>query len=122
MRARIVLACAEGDGKAPVLAVAARPGLNRGRPARCLSDDPRPGVPCRISDTQVEDVVVKTLEEVPDGATHWSRYQMAAAVGLSPSTIGRIWHAFGLKPHATEDFEISTDPLLIDKVRDVFGL
>ncbi|NUQ95374.1 MAG: IS630 family transposase [Streptomyces sp.] len=133
LRARIVLACAEGEGKAPVLAVAARLGLNRGTVGRWrrrfltdrldgLSDEPRPGAPRRISDAQIEDVVVKTLEERPAGSTHWSTRQMAAAVGLSQSSIGQIWRAFGLKPHATEDFKISTDPLLIDKIRDVVGL
>jgi len=133
LRARIVLACAQGEGKTPNVAVAARLHLDRGTVRRWragflrdrldgLSDEPRPGVPRRISDAQVEDIVVKTLEEVPDGATHWSRRGMAAAVGLSPSTIGRVWNAFGLKPHVVEDFKVSTDPQLIDKIRDVVGL
>ncbi|GAA2068177.1 IS630-like element ISMsm2 family transposase [Catenulispora yoronensis] len=130
LRARIVLACADGG---PNIAVAARLKVNRGTVNRWrarfladrldgLCDEPRPGVPRRITDAQVEDVVVKTLEQVPDGATHWSTRDMAAAVGLSQSSIVRIWHAFGLKPHATEDFKISTDPQLIDKIRDVVGL
>jgi len=133
LRARIVLACADGEGKAPIVAVAARLGLNRGTVRRWrsgflrdrldgLCDEPRPGVPRRITDAQVEDVVVKTLESVPDGATHWSTRQMAAAVGLSQTSISRIWRAFGLKPHVVQDFKVSTDPQLIDKVRDVVGL
>jgi hypothetical protein len=79
-------------------------------------------MPRRITDAQIEEVVVRTLEEVPEGSTHWSKREPAAAVGLSPSTVGRIWRAFGLKPWLTEDFKVSTDPFLIDKVRDVVGL
>ncbi len=71
---------------------------------------------------QVEQVVVDTLERTPRDATHWSRSAMAAETGLSKSTIGRIWRAFGLKPHLVETFKLSTDPLFIEKVRDVVGL
>jgi transposase len=87
-----------------------------------LSDEPRPGVPRTITDAQIEQVVVKTLEEVPEGATHWSKRELARRVGLSPTTVHRIWRAFGLKPWLTEEFKVSTDPLLLDKVRDVVGL
>jgi transposase len=129
-RARIVLACAEGDSN---LAVAARLGVNRGTVTRWrarflagrldgLSDEPRPGAPRTITDAQVEEVVVRTLEEVPEGATHWSKRELAKRVGLSPTTVHRIWRAFRLQPWRTEDFKISPDPLLIDKVRDVAGL
>ena len=130
LRARIVLACAEGG---PNLAVAARLGVNRGTVAKWrtrflrdrlegLSDEPRPGVPRTITDAQVEEVVVRTLEEVPEGGTHWSKRELARAVGISPASVLRIWHAFGLQPWRTETFKISPDPLLIDKVRDVVGL
>jgi hypothetical protein len=67
-------------------------------------------------------VVVRTLEEVPEGATHWSKRVLAKTVGLSPTTIHRIWRAFGLKPWLVEEFKVSTDPFLIGKVRDVVGL
>ena len=70
----------------------------------------------------VEEVVVRTLEEVPEGATHWSKRELAKRVGISPTSVHRIWRAFGLQPWRTEDFKISPDPLLIDKVRDVVGL
>jgi transposase len=130
LRARIVLACAEGSSNT---AVAARLGVARGtvrkwwarflaRRLDGLGDEPRPGVPRTISDAQVEEVVVRTLEETPEGATHWSKRELAKRVGISPTSVHRIWRAFGLQPWRTEDFKISPDPLLIDKVRDVVGL
>ena len=66
--------------------------------------------------------MVRTLEEVPEGATHWSKRELAKRVGISPTSVHRIWRAFGLQPWRTEDFKISPDPLLIDKIRDVVGL
>jgi transposase len=130
LRARTVLACAGGGSN---LAVAARLGIDRRTVARWrthflrerldgLTDDPRPGVPRTITDAQVEEVVVRTLEEVPEGATHWSKRELARRAGISPSSVLRIWHAFGLQPWRTETFKISPDPLLIDKIRDVVGL
>ncbi|MEO3830422.1 IS630 family transposase, partial [Actinomadura sp. B10D3] len=83
---------------------------------------PRPGAPRKITDEQVEQVVVATLERTPAGATHWSRASMAAESGLSKSTVGRIWKAFRLKPHQIDTFKLSNDPQFIDKVRDVVGL
>jgi transposase len=130
LRSRIVLACAEGvDNKT----VAARLGCAAETVGRWrrrfvagrldgLVDEPRPGGPRRIGDEQVEQVVVATLERTPADATHWSRASMAAETGLSRSTIGRIWRAFGLKPHLVEAFKLSADPLFIEKVRDVVGL
>ena len=130
LRARIVLACAEGGSN---LAVAARLGINRKTVTRWragflrerldgLTDDPRPGVPRTITDAQVEEVVVRTLEEVPEGAAHWSKRELARRVGISPSSVLRIWRSFGLQPWRTETFKVSPDPLLIDKIRDVVGL
>ncbi len=87
-----------------------------------MCDDPRPGVPRKITDTDVERVIVKTLEETPKNATHWSTRSMAAATGMSQSTISRIGRAFALAPHRSQTFKLSTDPLFIDKVRDVVGL
>jgi transposase len=129
-RAQIVLLCADGlDNKkvARRLRTSANTvGKWRARfvEARLegLLDEPRPGAPRKISDDRVEAVVVKTLESTPKGATHWSTRQMAKAVGLSRESIGRIWRTFGLKPHQTETFHLSKDPLLIDKVRDIVGL
>jgi len=87
-----------------------------------LYDEPRPGAPRTITDAEVERVIVRTLEETPADATHWSSRGMAKATGLGRTTIQQIWHAFGLQPHRTETFKLSTDPLLIDKVRDIVGL
>jgi transposase len=130
LRARIVLACADGGSNT---AVAARLGVSRGtvvlwrarflaRRLDGLGDEPRPGVPRTITDAQVEEVVVRTLEEVPEGATHWSKRELARRVGISPTSVHRIWRSFGLQPHRTEDFKISPDPLLTGKIRDVVGL
>jgi transposase len=87
-----------------------------------LYDEPRIGAPRRYSDEAVEAVIVKTLETTPKGRTHWSTRKMAKNAGLSHSTVGRIWRAFGLKPHLTRSFKMSPDPQLISKVRDVVGL
>ena len=130
VRARIVLACADGGSNT---AVAARLGVNRrtvtvwrarflARRLDGLHDEPRPGVPRTITDAQVEEVVVRTLEETPEGATHWSKRELARRVGISPTSVHRIWRSFGLQPWRTEDFKVSPDPLLIDKIRDVVGL
>jgi transposase len=87
-----------------------------------LLDEPRPGTPRTVSDTQVEQVVTLTLESKPREATHWSTRAMAARSGLSQSTVSRIWRAFGLQPHRTETFKLSPDPLFVEKVRDIVGL
>ena len=87
-----------------------------------LLDEPRPGAPRTINDTQVEAVVTRTLETTPRGATHWSTRTLAKATGVSPMSVHRIWQAFGLQPHRTKSFKLSPDPLLIDKVRDIVGL
>jgi transposase len=129
-RARIVLMCADGMTNK---AVAAEMRLGRETVGRWrtrfvrqrfagLSDEPRPGVPRSIPDAKVEEVVVRTLEEVPEGATHWSMRELAKVVGISPTSVHRIWRAFGLKPWLVDEFRVSTDPFLIDKVRDVVGL
>jgi transposase/transposase-like protein len=130
LRSRIVLACAEGAANKEV-AVACGVSANtvgKWRRRFCelrldgLSDDPRPGRPALITAGQVEEVLVATLESVPENATHWSRSKMAKRSGLSESTIGRIWRAFELKPHKTDTFKLSTDPLFVEKVYDVVGL
>jgi transposase len=87
-----------------------------------LLDEPRPGAPRTIGDTVVERVIAKTLHEKPRDATHWSSRTMAKASGLSQTAVVRIWRAFGLQPHRAETFKLSTDPLFIDKVRDIVGL
>jgi transposase len=129
-RARIILGCAEGaESKVVARRLHVTPGTVckwRGRFIKHrldgLYDEPRPGAKRTVTDEQVEQVIVRTLETTPRGATHWSTREMAKAVGLSHMAISRIWRSFGLQPHRTETFKLSTDPLLIDKVRDIVGL
>jgi transposase len=129
-RARIILACAEGHDNA---VVARRLRLSPVTVCKWrarfvderidgLSDEPRPGAPRTVTDDTVEQVVIRTLETTPQGATHWSTRSMAKATGLSHMTISRVWRAFGLRPHRTETFKLSPDPLLVEKVRDIVGL
>jgi transposase len=87
-----------------------------------LFDEPRPGVPRTVTDEQVEEVLRLTLETTPRGATHWSSRKLAKKVGLSFSTVQRIWRAFSLQPHRVETFKLSNDPLFVEKVRDIVGL
>ena len=87
-----------------------------------LLDEPRPGTPRKISDEQVEQVVIRTLETTPKGATHWSTREMAKRAGISRMAVSRIWRAFGLRPHRSETFKLSTDAQLVEKVRDIVGL
>ena len=87
-----------------------------------LYDEPRPGAPRKVSDEQVEKVVMQTLESTPRGQTHWSTRGLAHASGLSRMTICRIWRAFGLQPHRADTFKLSPDPQLVEKVRDIVGL
>src|SRR5438876_1200772 len=93
-----------------------------GRGVDGLLDEPRPGVPRKIDDAKVESIIVQTLESQPRGATQWSTRSMARHSGISTSSVGRIWRAFGLQPHRVETFKLSTDPLFVDKVRDIVGL
>ena len=130
LRARIVLACADGiDNKV----VAARQGVTpqtvstwRARFVEQrldgLLDAPRPGAPRSIDDARVDAVIAKTLESVPTGATHWSTRTMAREMDVSQTAVTRIWRAFGLQPHRQETFKLSSDPLFVEKVRDIVGL
>lgn len=129
-RSRIVLRCAEG-GSCGV--VAAELGVVRTTVSRWRSrfikkrldgllDEPRPGAPRKISDERVDRVVAMTLESKPKNATHWSTRSMADESGESQTAVVRIWRAFGLKPHLQNTFKLSTDPLFVEKVRDITGL
>ncbi len=130
LRARIILAAASG---ATNQEVAAKLGVNQATVGKWrrrfvvqrldgLFDEPRPGAPRKIGDDKVEEVIVKTLQDKPADATHWSTRSMAKAVGLNQTAITRIWAAFGLQPWRAESFKLSTDPLFIDKVRDIVAL
>jgi transposase len=130
LRARIVLACAEGADNKEVarrLRVSQqtvgkwRARFLEGR-LEGLADEPRPGAPRSLSDAKIEEVITRTLESKPEDATHWSTRSMAERAGLSQSAVVRIWHAFGLQPHKSETFKLSCDPFFVEKVRDVVGL
>jgi transposase len=130
LRCRIVLASADGETNT---AIAARLRVTRGTVRKWrnrfvelrldgLHDEPRPGAPRTVGDDAVEMVIVKTLEETPSDATHWSTRSMAKSTGMSQSAVSRIWRAFGLKPHLVDTFKLSPDPLFVEKVRDIVGL
>ena len=130
LRCRIVLLAAEGKANNQI---ATELGCDRNTVGKWrrrfsehrldgLQDEPRPGKPRTITNADVERVLVKTLEEAPRDATHWSTRSMAQAAGMSQTAVSRIWRAFGLKPQLTEHFKLSTDPQFIDKVRDIVGL
>jgi transposase len=129
-RARIILKCAERvDNKTVARQLRVTPQMVGKWRARFVSkrleglhDEPRPGAPRQVAAAQVEDVIVRTLEHTPRGATHWSTRSMAAAAGMSRMTVHRIWKAFGLQPHRSTTFKLSPDSLLIEKVRDIVGL
>jgi transposase len=129
LRARIVLACAAGAANQDVAAKLGITPQTVGKWRRRfiadrldgLYDEPRPGVPRSIDDAKIEAVIVATLESMPADATHWSSRAMARTSGISTSSVQRIWRAFGLQPHRAKTFKLSTDPLFIDKVRDIVG-
>lgn len=130
MRARVVLGCAEGKTNTLVASQlrVSKPTVWKWRKRFLerrvdgLLDEPRSGAPRKIGDEEVERLVTLTLEATPADATHWSTRSMAQRSGLSRSTISRIWRAFGLQPHRTGTFKLSTDPLFVEKVRDIVGL
>lgn len=129
-RCRIILLCSEGLSNKDV---SSRLGIGEHTVGKWrrrfvkdrlagLSDEYRPGRPRTVSDQQVADVIERTLSTTPRDATHWSIRSMGKEVGLSHTTIRRIWNAFGLQPHRSETFKLSTDPLFVDKVQDIVGL
>lgn len=130
LRSRIILACAQ---EIPNDEVARRLRVNKKTVGKWRSrfverrldgllDEPRPGAPRKIGDARIEQLIATTLNERPRGATHWSTRSLAVTAGVSQSTVNRVWRAFGLQPHRSETFKLSTDPLFIDKVRDIVGL
>jgi transposase len=131
MRSRIVLLAGEGRSNREIAAeVGCHPNTAATwrrrfaeRRLAGLVDEPRPGRPRAIGDDKIEEIVLRTLgEDPPNGDTHWSNRTMAGHVGVSRESVGRVWRAFGLKPHLSDSFKLSTDPQFIDKVRDIVGL
>ncbi len=130
LRASIVLPCADGqDNKV----VAARQRITHQMVSKWrarfvehrldgLLDALRSGAPRTIDDARVEAVIAKTLESLPRGATHWSTRTTASAAGLSQTAASRLWRAFGLPAHRQETFKLSSDPMFVEKVRDIVGL
>jgi transposase len=130
LRSRIVLACAQGADNSEV---ASRCRVTRQTVGKWRSrflergldgllDEARPGAPRKLDDARIERLIATTLNERPREATHWSTRLLATKLGVSQSTVSRAWRAFGLQPHRVETFKLSTDPLFIDKVRDIVGL
>jgi transposase len=130
-RVKIALLAAEGLENQQI---AAKLGMSRQKAGRWRDryaerrlagveqDAPRPGRLPAISKSRKAQVVTKTLQEQPEGATHWSRRTMAEVAGISPSTVGRIWRAHGLKPHLVKSFKLSNDPRFVEKLEEIVGL
>jgi len=131
VRARIVLGCAGGQTNK---AVAQRFELTQATVGkwrrrflkdriRGLYDEIRPGRPRSIDDERIAGLIRTMLKRKPkDGSTHWSTRTAAAESGISKSSVHRYLNVFGLKPHRTEGFKLSTDAFFIEKLRDVVGL
>lgn len=130
LRAEIIIACAAGESGNDI---AQRLGTSKDVVSRWrqrfsklgllgLNDEPRSGRPRTISDEQVQQVVNQVLQSKPDDSSHWSTRRMSRETGISPASVMRIWHAFGIKPHLEKTFKLSTDPLFVDKVHDIVGL
>jgi transposase len=130
LRSRIVLAAADGESNSDmsrrfgVSRTTVKRWRSRFVEGRCdgLLDEPRPGRPRAVGDAQIEALITATLETTPKDATHWSTRSMAEHLGMSQSTVSRVWRAFGLAPHKQDSWKLSTDPLFVEKVRDVVGL
>lgn len=130
LRAKIVLRAAAGQANQAIAGTLGVTGATVGKwrerfrtdGMEGLCDELRSGAPRKITDAKVEEAVTKTLESMPQAATHWSTRSLAKEVGLSQSAIVRIWNTFGLQPHRSESFKLSTDPFFVEKVRDVVGL
>jgi transposase len=130
-RARIVLLAAEGKQNREIAEICGvtrrtvgvwRRRFAEKRIAGILKDAPRAGRRRSIGEEIIREIVRKTTQETPAAGTHWSTRSLAKVMGLSPSTIGRIWRSHGLKPHLTRTFKLSRDPKFVEKLDDVIGL
>lgn len=130
-RARIVLSCAAGQSNHAVAQRLALTDATVGKWRRRflqqrvpgLYDELRPGRPRTIGEERVARLIRRRLQKKPrDGATHWSVRQAARENGISKSSVHRYFELFGLKPHRSERFKLSTDACFIEKLRDVAGL
>jgi transposase len=130
VRAKIILLCADGNRTKDV---AEQTGVRQETVSRWrkrfveqrtegLSDLPRPNTHRKLSDNKVEGIIRTTLNTKPEAQTHWSTRQLAEKLGVSQSSVSRVWRAFKLQPHRTSTFTLSTDDFFVEKVRDVVGL
>ena len=130
-RARILLLAADGKQD---LDIASRLSITPAKAGRWRKrfltkglaglekDAPRPGRPPAIGREAIAGIVRLTTQDKPQNATHWSTRSMAAAAGISDSSVLRIWHAHGLKPHRIESFKLSNDPNFSEKLEAIVGL
>lgn len=130
-RARIVLASAEGESNS---SIATRLKLSNATVGKWrasfvaqrvagLYDGVRPGRPRSVDDERIAQLINTTLHTKPrDGATHWSVRSVAAETKISKTSVQRYFQLFGLQPHRTESFKLSTDPFFVEKLRDIVGL
>jgi transposase len=131
LRCRIVLACAAGK---PEIAIAAENRVNR-KTIRLWRERfktqglqalweiaPGRGRKATYGPTKIKSVIDATLQSKPKGSTHWSCRTMAAAQGISKSTVSNVWRSHNIKPHRTETFKLSRDPRFLEKLTDVVGL
>lgn len=130
VRARIILMAAQGMQNIDIAREVGttretvgkwrRRFVNHGLEA--LYDEVRPGRPRTVEDERIAQLIKKTLKSKPKGATHWSCRTMADAIGVSKSTVQRVWNAFGIQPHRQRTFKLSNDAFFVEKVRDIVGL
>ena len=90
--------------------------------AGITKDAPRPGRKPRIGEKKIDEIVERTLQTRPKGATHWSTRALAEEVGVSRATVHRIWASHRIQPHRERSFKLSRDPKFNERVRDVVGL
>jgi transposase len=130
MRANVVLAAAARRSNSAIAAelAIARPTVILWRKRMAahglegISDATRPGRRKTLDPEVVARIVDATLNSRPEGGTHWSIREMAAAQHVSPAAVQRIWRAHGLKPHLVQHFKLSADPHFEEKLRDIVGL
>lgn len=130
VRAKIILMAADGHSN---IEIAEMLHLNRATVGKWrlrflesgiggLYDQLRPGRPRAIKEERVAELINRTLQTKPKGATHWSCRTMAGEIGISKSTVQRVWNTFGVQPHRQKHFKLSTDPFFVEKLVDIVGL
>ena len=130
-RAQIVLACGAGETNTSIAKRMGLTGMTVGKWRKRyrelglegLHDELRPGRPRTYEDDKVAEVINRALQtRPPDGSTHWSARTLAAATGISKTTVHRWLKTFSVQPHRQKTFKLSTDPFFVEKVRDIVGL